>query len=162
AAEPVEVDLGAIRERVSSEMPKPPPGVRVNIQDIVYSLKALMWRQMGVERTRAGIEDALSKIVFWSRAVAKLGPNEPRALELVVGVRISERDGDEFEEDLTEACGLAAAAEAEVVGERFLQRKPRADPATLFGSGKVDEIKLEIDRVHPDAIVVDNDLTPAQ
>src|SRR5207247_1461739 len=74
----------------------------------------------------------------------------------------SERDGDEFEEDLREACGLAAAAEAEVVGERFLQRKPRADPATLFGSGKVDEIKLEIDRVHPDAIVVDNDLTPAQ
>src|SRR4029078_13435031 len=62
---------------------KPPPGVHVNLQDIIYSLKSLMWRQAGVERTRAGLEDALSKIRFWSRAVTDLGLSEPRAFELV-------------------------------------------------------------------------------
>ena len=54
----------------------------------------------------------------------------PRERVLVVGVRISERDGDEFEEDLTEACGLAAAAEAEVVGER---RRAAGDRVDLVG-----------------------------
>jgi L-aspartate oxidase len=78
-----EVDLRSIQSRVAEETPKPPPGVRVNIPDIIYSLKSLMWRQMGVERTKTGMEDALSKIRFWSRAVGGLGLNEPRSLELV-------------------------------------------------------------------------------
>ena len=69
--------------RRTREMPKPPPGVRVNLEDLIYSLKALMWRQMGVERERVGLEDALSKIAFWSRAVEDLGPSEPRAWELL-------------------------------------------------------------------------------
>jgi len=86
----------------------------------------------------------------------------PRERVLVTGVRFSEIDGAPIDEDLSEACGLVAAAEADVVGDLVLQKKPRPDPATLFGSGKVDEIRLEIDRLHPDAVVVDNDLTPAQ
>jgi len=69
--------------RRSREMPKPPPGVRVSLEDLIYSLKSLMWRQMGVERTQSGLEDALSKIAFWSRAVEDLGPAEPRAWELL-------------------------------------------------------------------------------
>lgn len=73
--------LDALRR--TREMPKPPPGVRVSLEDLIYSLKSLMWRQMGVERTQAGLEDALSKIAFWSRAVEDLGPAEPRAWELV-------------------------------------------------------------------------------
>jgi L-aspartate oxidase len=42
-----------------------------------------MWRQMGVERDRAGLEDALAKLNFWARAVGDLGPSEPRSWELV-------------------------------------------------------------------------------
>jgi L-aspartate oxidase len=57
--------------------------VRVSLEDLIYSLKSLMWRQMGVERTQSGLEDALSKIAFWSRAVEDLGPSEPRAWELL-------------------------------------------------------------------------------
>lgn len=67
-----------------------------------------------------------------------------------------------MDEDLSEAEGLVAAAEADVVGEGILQKKQRPDPATLFGSGKVAEIKHELERLSPDAVVVDNDLTPAQ
>ncbi len=73
--------LTAVRR--TREMPKPPPGVRVSLEDLIYSLKSLMWRQMGVERERAGLEDALAKIAFWSRAVEDLGPSEPRAWELL-------------------------------------------------------------------------------
>lgn len=60
-----------------------PDGMRVNIQDVTYSLKSLMWRQMGVERTGAEIEDALAKIRLWSRAVRELGAREPATWELV-------------------------------------------------------------------------------
>lgn len=65
------------------ELPKPPAGVRVNLEDLIYSLKSLMWRQMGVERSRTGLEDALSKIAFWSRAIGDLGSSETRSWELV-------------------------------------------------------------------------------
>jgi L-aspartate oxidase len=76
-------DVMSMTGRRTSDLPKPPPGVRVNLDDIIYSLKSLMWRQMGVERNRAGLDDALAKLSFWSRAVGDLGPSEPRAWELV-------------------------------------------------------------------------------
>jgi L-aspartate oxidase len=76
-------DFEVMATRNGGDAPKPPAGVRVNVQDIIYSLKSLMWRQMGVERDRAGLEDALQKIRFWGRAVSDLGVNEPRSFELV-------------------------------------------------------------------------------
>jgi L-aspartate oxidase len=83
AADPQDVDVNCIDSRDAAHGQKPPPGVHVNLQDIIYSLKSLMWRQVGVERNRAGLEDALAKIRFWSRAVTDLGLSEPRAFELV-------------------------------------------------------------------------------
>jgi L-aspartate oxidase len=56
--------------------------VRVSIQDMTYSLKSLMWRQMGIVRRGSSIEDALARIAFWTRAVLKLAAPEPRAWEL--------------------------------------------------------------------------------
>jgi len=87
--ERVRVDLDAIASQRGVDAPKLPPGVRVNLQDIIYSLKSLMWRQMGVERSRAGLEDALQKIRFWSRAVADIGFTEPRSFELVNMLTVS-------------------------------------------------------------------------
>lgn len=63
---------------------------------------------------------------------------------------------------LSEIRALVAAADAEVVGEGIVQSRSRPHPGTLFGSGKVEEIGAEADRVEADAVVVDNDLTPAQ
>jgi GTP-binding protein HflX len=85
----------------------------------------------------------------------------PRERVLLCGVRGFEA-GLDVDEDLEEAAGLAIAANADVVGEGVLQRRTTPDAATLFGRGKVDEIKAEVERHHPDAVVVDNDLTPAQ
>ena len=63
---------------------------------------------------------------------------------------------------LTEAAGLVEAAGSEVVGEGIVQRRASPDAATLLGRGKVAEVKEAIARSEPDAVVVDNDLTPAQ
>ncbi len=56
--------------------------VEVNIEDVTYSLKFLMWRQMGIEREAAQLDDALAKIDLWSRAVLDLAPREPRTWQL--------------------------------------------------------------------------------
>jgi L-aspartate oxidase len=55
---------------------------RVNIEDVTYSLKSLLWRQMGVSRTAHQMEDALDKIALWTRAVDALAPPGPRTFEL--------------------------------------------------------------------------------
>jgi len=85
----------------------------------------------------------------------------PQERVFVCGVRGFEEDLG-MEEDLEEAIGLVEAAAGEVVGEGILQRKRHPDAATLFGRGKVDEIRAEVQRHDPSAVVVDNDLTPAQ
>lgn len=56
--------------------------VKLSIQDMTYSLKSLMWRQLGIVRRGASIADALEKIEFWSRAVHKLATSDPRSWEL--------------------------------------------------------------------------------
>ena len=63
--------------------PAPPADVRLSIEDLTYSLKSLMWRQMGIERTQAALEDAISKLEFWTRAVIGIAPAEPKSWELV-------------------------------------------------------------------------------
>ncbi len=85
----------------------------------------------------------------------------PKERILLCGVRFADT-APTVEEDLGEAAGLVHAAEGMVVGEGILQRMQRPSPATLFGSGKVEEIGLEIARLHPDAVLVDNELSPAQ
>ncbi|HPF13886.1 MAG: GTPase HflX [Planctomycetes bacterium] len=68
----------------------------------------------------------------------------------------------EFEGELSEVRALVGAAEGEVVGEGLIQRRERPNSATLMGKGKVEEVHQAIQRYQPDAVVVDNDLTPAQ
>ncbi|HKS94715.1 MAG TPA: GTPase HflX, partial [Terriglobia bacterium] len=65
------------------------------------------------------------------------------------------------EETLEELRELAASAGAEVVGAA-LQRSPAADPATLVGRGKVEEVRRQTRAVHADVVIFDHDLTPTQ
>ena len=85
----------------------------------------------------------------------------PRERVLVCGVLIGDQE-PEHGGELTEIRGLVEAAEGELVGTGIVQRRPRPDPATLMGKGKVEEIAAAIASWRPDAIAVDNDLTPAQ
>lgn len=72
---------GLPRLRARLEGPPAPP-VQVNIADLTYSLKSLMWRQLGVERDGAGLEDALARLAFWRRAVRELPLEDPPGWEL--------------------------------------------------------------------------------
>ena len=82
----------------------------------------------------------------------------PRERVLVCGARFP----DQEEGDLSEARALVEAAEGDVVGEGYLQRRARPNSATLLGKGKVEEVREKIGHFEPDAVVVDNDLSPAQ
>jgi GTPase len=65
------------------------------------------------------------------------------------------------EHSLDELAGLAAAAGATVV-LRVLQERPRPDPATFLGSGKVASLARACDEAHADVVIFDNELSPAQ
>jgi len=65
------------------------------------------------------------------------------------------------EHSLDELAGLAAAAGASVV-LRVLQERPKPDPATFLGSGKVESLAAACDELDANIVIFDNELTPAQ
>jgi GTPase len=65
------------------------------------------------------------------------------------------------EESLAEFKELVRSAGGEVAAE-LLQRRPRPDPATLVGSGKVEEIAGVAASTEADLVLFDHDLTPTQ
>jgi GTP-binding protein HflX len=65
------------------------------------------------------------------------------------------------EESLAEFRELVASAGG-VVAAEVMQRRARPDPATLIGSGKVEEIAGIAASVEADLVLFDHDLTPTQ
>ena len=65
------------------------------------------------------------------------------------------------EHSLDELAGLAGAAGATVV-LRLLQERPKPDPATFLGSGKVTSLAAACAELDVDVVIFDNELTPAQ
>jgi GTPase len=86
----------------------------------------------------------------------------PRERLLVCGVLYPDQPR-EHDGPLSEAKSLVEAAGAEVLTSDppLIQRRPAPDASTLMGRGKVREVREAIDRLRPDAVLVDNDLTPA-
>jgi GTP-binding protein HflX len=67
----------------------------------------------------------------------------------------------EAEHSMEELAGLAHAAGASVV-MRMLQERPKPDPATFIGSGKVSSLAAACAEADVDLVIFDNELTPAQ
>ncbi len=67
----------------------------------------------------------------------------------------------EADHSLDELAGLADAAGASVA-LRMLQERPRPDPATFIGSGKVTNLAAACAEADVDVVIFDNELTPAQ
>jgi GTP-binding protein HflX len=65
------------------------------------------------------------------------------------------------EESLAEFRELLLSAGGQVAAE-LLQRRPRPDPATLIGSGKVEEIAGVAASTRADLVLFDHDLSPTQ
>jgi len=62
---------------------------------------------------------------------------------------------------LEEAVGLAQAIDLDVAGG-IVVPVPQPRPATLFGSGKVEEIKAEIEERETGLVIVDHAISPVQ
>ena len=93
---------------------------------------------------------------------------EPKREELKVHARrvvlvavLDPRQSLTREEALEELRGLVQTVGAKVVGE-LTQNRGKPDPGTYVGKGKLDELKLLLERTDADLIVFDNLLSPAQ
>jgi len=65
------------------------------------------------------------------------------------------------ERSMDELAGLAHAAGAEVA-LRVLQERPKPDPSTFLGTGKLETLAASCAELGIDVVVFDNELTPAQ
>lgn len=77
---------------------------------------------------------------------------------LLAAVDIGEYDTENSLDELEE---LAKSAGAQVVG-KVIQKKDHPDPATLFGSGRIQEIAEFVKANEVSLVIVDQELSPAQ
>src|SRR6516225_2641719 len=89
---------------------------------------------------------------------ARVARPERAALVGLISGRVRRLDA---ERSLDELAGLAQAAGGEVV-LRILQERPKPDPSTFLGAGKVKELAACCAETDADLVIVDNELTPAQ
>ena len=89
--------------------------------------------------------------------------DQPQEKAVLAGVHLPEAwsGGMGGDADLGELAQLVDTAGGEVVGQ-VEQRRPRPEPATFLGSGKVEELKDLVAATEATMVVFDNDLTPAQ
>jgi GTP-binding protein HflX len=91
-------------------------------------------------------------------SAARVAPIERAAL---VGLIAGRARRLEAERSLDELAGLAEAAGARVV-LRMLQERPKPDPSTYLGAGKVATLAASSGEGGVDVVIFDNELTPAQ
>ena len=86
----------------------------------------------------------------------------PAEQALLVGAQLKgQQDGWYIEDSLLELAQLARTAGLEVAGQTW-QRLDQFNPATLIGSGKVEEVRELCSDLNCDVIVFDEDLSPRQ
>src|SRR5262249_10775455 len=94
-------------------------------------------------------------------------PTQPRETDasgeraLLVGLSVGPGARIRTESSVAELGQLAEAAGATVVGT-LIQERPRRDPATLIGKGKVEDVARLSDRSHANLLLFDETLSPAQ
>jgi GTPase len=93
------------------------------------------------------------------RASHPAAPGRERAA--LVGLIGGRERRIDAERSLDELAGLSAAAGAVVV-LTILQERPKADPSTFLGGGKVETLRAGCDETGADVVIVDSELTPAQ
>lgn len=81
--------------------------------------------------------------------------------EKVILVAVDLEDGTDVEHSLDELSELAETAGAVTVG-RMIQKRDAVHPGTYVGKGKIEELRFMIQEEGAEAIVCDDELSPAQ
>ena len=81
--------------------------------------------------------------------------------ERVILVGVSEQEGDDAEDSVSELAELVETAGATPVGT-LIQKRENRHPGTYIGSGKVEELRAMIAEKNATGIVCDDELSPAQ
>ncbi|HVG25996.1 MAG TPA: GTPase HflX [Acidobacteriaceae bacterium] len=103
----------------------------------------------------------VSSVARQARAAAALDrPSKEEAAERSSPPSPPAGDLD-FDTSLAEFQELARSAGAEIAAV-LVQRRPRPDPATLVGGGKLDEIDATARATEADVVLFDHDLSPSQ
>ncbi|HSU20018.1 MAG TPA: GTPase HflX [Acidobacteriaceae bacterium] len=103
---------------------------------------------------------ALSSAARQARAAAALDSTTRGEAQAAAPQPAPSRDL-EFDESLAEFQELARSAGAEIAAV-LVQHRPRPDPATLVGGGKLDEIDATARATEADLVLFDHDLSPSQ
>lgn len=113
---------------------------------------------------------AIGRAVCWAARLETRLQGERGALKevaILVGVDVTARSAQrsggaaKAQESMEELAALAVSAGAEVA-ETQIQTRPRADAATLVGSGKVQELSAKIHFHGASVVIFDSELTPTQ
>jgi GTP-binding protein HflX len=79
----------------------------------------------------------------------------------LVGVKLKDELQSDAESSLEELRRLAETAGMEVLAE-IIQPRETPDPAYFIGRGKLEELEAIVSELKVEAVIFDNDLTPAQ
>jgi GTP-binding protein HflX len=108
--------------------------------------------------------NSLRRVAGLSTELEDISEVEYRQLRLervvLVGVW-TEGTAEDAENSLTELKLLAETAGSEVL-DALVQRRPKPDPATYIGRGKVDELRDAAQATGADTIICDGELAPSQ
>jgi GTP-binding protein HflX len=107
---------------------------------------------------------SLRRVVGLSTELTDITEVEYRQLRLervvLVGVW-TEGSVEQANASLAELARLAETAGSQVL-DGLVQRRPRPDPATFIGSGKVDELRAAVQAAEADTVICDGELSPGQ
>jgi len=91
--------LAAAREALAGDavpLPRSMPGLkavanpaRINLDDMLYSMKSLMWRQVGLKRNADDLTEALNRLGFWNHYLMRSQRQTSRGFELANMLTVS-------------------------------------------------------------------------
>ncbi len=100
------------------------------------------------------LEDEMARIRLTART-----RQTGRDRAILVGVTTG--DIETAEESIAELKELASSADV-VILDTIIQRRPKIDPKTVLGKGKLDDLLIRSMRLGADILVFDTELSPAQ
>lgn len=100
------------------------------------------------------LEDEMARIRLTARTRNTGG-------ERAILVGVTTGDMDDEAESLAELKELAESADV-VILDTIIQRRPKIDPKTLLGKGKLDDLLIRSMRLGADLIIFDAELSPTQ